>query len=195
MNQLGGVGKISNMFATTADGTDCKNNIVAKNTTIYKPPVSRLGDCDCPKTDFPCFFSGSACGNTRCAFNGAFTTAFAAAVADNPELLINFFSKAACGAVIGAVVTAIVSAIEAAAPGISQLELCGGAALSDVITTGICTILTDRANKAKASGESAGDFSAKMLQAITSGLLFDEISSYLAQAIICGRIDQPCPWM
>ena len=38
MNQLGGVGKISNMFATTADGTDCKNNHqVIKHGATYRP--------------------------------------------------------------------------------------------------------------------------------------------------------------
>mgnify|MGYP001247675303 CR=1 FL=1 len=40
MNQLGGVGKISNMFATTADGiVDCKHNQDIKHGGTYAPPT------------------------------------------------------------------------------------------------------------------------------------------------------------
>ena len=44
MNQLGGVGRISNMFATTADGVkECKhNNQVIKHGTTYTPPGGGL---------------------------------------------------------------------------------------------------------------------------------------------------------
>ena len=38
MNQLGGVGRISNMFATTADGVNCDNNQVIKHGGTYTPP-------------------------------------------------------------------------------------------------------------------------------------------------------------
>ena len=40
MNQLGGVGKISNMYATTADGiVDCQDNQVIKHGGTYIPPT------------------------------------------------------------------------------------------------------------------------------------------------------------
>ena len=46
MNQLGGVGRISTMFATTADGVkDCINNV--------RFDFRRLGDCDCTPAVFP----------------------------------------------------------------------------------------------------------------------------------------------
>ena len=49
MNQLGGVGRISNMFATTADGVNCDNNQVIKHGGTYTPPGgggNLLGDED-----------------------------------------------------------------------------------------------------------------------------------------------------
>ena len=192
MNQLGGVGRISTMFATTADGVkDCKNN-VRFDLRRYRDRDSCAGGCPAALAIALCL-NENACGNTRCAFNSAFTAAFDSALIEDPALLIDFFEASACGAIFGTLVNALVSAIEAAAPGISQLELCGGAVLSDVISTGICFILTQK--KEEASKESAADFSANMLKAIAEGILFDEISSYLAQAFICGKIAQPCPWM
>ena len=198
MNQLGGVGRISNMFATTADGADCKNNIVTKNTTIYKAPVSRLGDCDCVAGTIlsACLVTGdfppvptTDCGKIRCLFNTAFNVAFLANAGDVTVLLESFFAGAACNEILNLMLGPIVDGIEGAFPGISSMQLCGGRGLQEVITAGLCAILTSL--KEKSSDDVS--FSKAVFTKLASGTMFDEISNYLAKAVVCGEFSD-CPW-
>ena len=192
MNQLGGVGRISNMFATTADGADCVNNQVVKYSTIYKPPGSRLGDCDCTPAVFElACLNSNACGNLRCAFNLAFNAAFvgANATGDAEAALAAFFAGAECNEVLNLVLTPIVDGIEAAAPGLSSMQLCGFSGLQELITVAICAILTEL----KGKSSDGASFSAAVFATLISGNMFDEISNYLAKGIECGDFSD-CPW-
>ena len=72
MNQLGGVGKISNMYATTADGiVDCEHNQFIKHGGTYTPPTGggnlTLGNIAVqdPKTKELLLFKGDGKGDLQ----------------------------------------------------------------------------------------------------------------------------------
>ena len=190
MNQLGGVGRKSNMFAPNADGIkDCKEHRVAVLNGMYE--WGDLGSCDCTAASALalCINPNSACGSMRCALNAAMTVAFGV---EGGAALTSVLKGVACGAAIGALVSAFMNDFGAN----HAIGACGGKALSEVITTWLCTVIMRKAKEKREelgkdpheiTTEEGEAFAAEFFTNIIKGELFDGFSQAIARSVVCGE--------